>query len=85
LMANPFFPSSIINYALSLTRVSRKKYLGLTITSRIVIILFLAFLGSLMNVQEHPLNILWYLLIYSMLFGIWYLIYRKKSKAGSTK
>ncbi len=78
-MANPFFPSSIINYVLSLTHVKTGKYLCLTISSRIVVILFLAFLGSLFNIQDRPFNVVWYVLVYTMVFCLWLLYYKKRS------
>ena len=76
-LANPFLPSSILNYALSFTSIKLKNYIGLTIASRFVIILFFVFLGSLFDVQSHPLNVLWLSLFYVLLFFI-LLIVKKK-------
>ncbi len=76
IMSNPFLPSSILNYALSLTKTKVSRYLFLTITSRLIIVLFLVFLGSIFDIQNHPLNLLWLLLFYFVLFGFWYLWYR---------
>ena len=73
LLSNPFLPSSILNYALSLTKIKFSKYVFLTLTSRLIIILFLVFLGSLFNIQENPLNALWVLLVYFVILGIWFL------------
>lgn len=72
-MSNPFMPSSILNYAISLTNIRTPKYVFLTLTSRIVIILFLVFLGSVFNLQEHPLNVVFMMLTYFALLGLWFL------------
>lgn len=71
LLSNPFLPSSILNYALSLTKIKTSKYIFLTITSRLIIIMFLVFLGSLFDIQTHPLNALWVMVVYFGLLGIW--------------
>lgn len=73
ILSNPFLPSSILNYALALTKTKFSRYLFLTLTSRLVIIVFLVFLGSLFDIQAHPLNILWLFLAYFGLLGIWVL------------
>lgn len=73
LMSNPFLPSSILNYALSLTKVKVSKYIMLTISSRLIIILFLVFIGSIFDIQTHPLNVLWMMLVYFALLGGWIL------------
>jgi len=73
LMSNPFLPSSILNYALSLTKVKVSKYIMLTISSRLIIIMFLVFLGSMFDIQTHPLNVLWMMLVYFALLGGWIL------------
>lgn len=73
ILSNPFLPSSILNYALALTKTKFTRYLFLTITSRLVIVTFLVFLGSLFDIQTHPLNILWLFLAYFALLGIWLL------------
>ncbi|MDP3130953.1 MAG: VTT domain-containing protein, partial [Bacillota bacterium] len=51
LMANPLLPSSIMNYVLSFTKISVKRYVFLTGISRVLIILMIVFLGSLFNLQ----------------------------------
>jgi len=73
ILSNPFLPSSILNYALALTKTKLSRYLFLTITSRLVIVTFLVFLGSLFDIQTHPLNILWLFLVYFALLGLWLL------------
>jgi len=73
ILSNPFLPSSILNYALSLTKTKFTRYVFLTLSSRLIIILFLVFLGSIFNIQAHPLNILWVLLVYMGLLGLWLL------------
>lgn len=81
LLSNPFLPSSILNYALSLTKIKFSKYLMLTSISRLIIVLFVVFLGSIFNIQEHPLNLLWVMIVYFALLGIWALMakfWRKK-------
>jgi len=80
LLSNPFLPSSILNYALSLTKVKVSKYIFLTVTSRFIIILFLIFLGSIFDIQSHPLNVLWMMLVYFVLLGLWILYLRASRK-----
>ncbi len=79
-LSNPFFPSSILNYALSLTKTRFWRYLFLTLTSRLVIILFLVFLGSVFDIQNHPLNLLWVMLAYLAIFGLWFLVFHHRSR-----
>lgn len=79
-LSNPFLPSSVLNYALSLTKTKFGKYVFLTMTSRLIIILFLVFLGSIFDIQNHPLNLLWLLLAYTIIFLAWYLWYHKREK-----
>ncbi|MBN2503784.1 MAG: TVP38/TMEM64 family protein [Bacilli bacterium] len=79
-MSNPFFPSSILNYALSLTKTKFWRYFFLTITSRLIIVLFLVFLGSLFDIQNHPMNLLWVMLVYLLIFVIWYVIFHHRRK-----
>ncbi|HQN75075.1 MAG TPA: hypothetical protein PK160_03450, partial [Bacillota bacterium] len=45
----------------------------LTISSRLIIIMFLVFLGSMFDIQTHPLNVLWMMLVYFALLGGWIL------------
>ncbi|MDD3129470.1 MAG: VTT domain-containing protein [Candidatus Izemoplasmatales bacterium] len=78
LLSNPFLPSSVLNYALSLTKVKVSKYIFLTLTSRLIIILFLVFLGSIFNIREHPLNVLWMMLVYFILLGVWIIYIRSR-------
>ncbi|MBN2541046.1 MAG: VTT domain-containing protein [Bacilli bacterium] len=82
ILSNPLLPSSILNYAISLTNIKVKKYIFLTLTSRIIIILFLVFLGSIFDIQNNPLNILWVMLVYSAIIIIYGMIirYRKKRR-----
>lgn len=74
LLCNPFLPSSIMNYALGLMRISIPKYLFLILVSRVVNIGFVVFLGSIFNVQEKPLNVLWMMIAYFVLFGVFAVI-----------
>jgi len=84
LMSNPFLPSSILNYGLALTKVTVKKYVVLTIVSRLIIILFMVFLGSIFNLQDNPLNVVWMMIVYFMILGLWLIYLRSlKNKQGS--
>ncbi|MGE4572060.1 MAG: TVP38/TMEM64 family protein [Candidatus Izemoplasmatales bacterium] len=84
LLSNPFLPSSILNYGLSLANIKIKKYLILTIISRFIIIIFMVFLGSVFSIQKNPLNVLWMMLAYFFVLGIWILYLRsRKNKKGS--
>ena len=80
LLSNPFLPSSILNYALSLTKIKLSRYLFLTITSRLIIILFLVFLGSVFDIQNHPLNVFWMMLVYFIILGAWLLYLQSARK-----
>jgi uncharacterized membrane protein YdjX (TVP38/TMEM64 family) len=84
LLSNPFLPSSILNYGLSLSKIQIKKYVFLTIISRLIIVIFMVFLGSIFSLQENPLNVLWMMVAYFLILGIWILYLRtKKKKKGS--
>lgn len=84
LLSNPFLPSSVLNYALSLTKIKVSKYILLTVTSRLIIVLFLVFLGSVFDIQSHPLNILWMMLAYFVLLGAWIIYFKsRKNKENS--
>lgn len=85
LMANPFLPSSLMNYVLSFTKIRVSRYVFLTGASRVAIILLIVFLGSLFNLQEHPLNLLWLLLAYTVLFVIGWIYKRLRAKRDATK
>ncbi|MDA3932134.1 MAG: VTT domain-containing protein [Tenericutes bacterium] len=84
LLSNPFLPSSVLNYGLSLAKVSLKKYLLLTGISRLIIIIFMVFLGSIFSLQENPLNVIWMMVAYFIILGIWviYLNTLKKKKGS---
>ncbi|MGD9909039.1 MAG: TVP38/TMEM64 family protein [Candidatus Izemoplasmatales bacterium] len=84
LLSNPFLPSSILNYTLSLTKIKVGKYLWLTATSRLIIILFLVFLGSVFDIQSHPFNALWVLITYFGLLGLW-VLWRKIDQNNKKK
>ncbi|HRY78644.1 MAG TPA: VTT domain-containing protein, partial [Candidatus Izemoplasmatales bacterium] len=81
LLCNPFLPSSIMNYAISLTPIKIPKYVGLTLGSRVVTISFLIFLGSLFNLQEHPLNVIWLMLVYGLLFLLFAWFQNRRSRS----
>ncbi len=85
LMANPFLPSSLMNYVLSFTKIRVSRYVFLTGVSRVAIILLLVFLGSLFNLQEHPLNVLWMLLAYAVLFVFGWIFKRIRAKRDATR
>jgi len=83
LLCNPFLPSSIMNYGMSLTKVNLGKYVFLTGVSRIAVILFIVFLGSVFNIQEHPWNVAWMMLAYLIVFGIVAIVRILKNKSTS--
>jgi uncharacterized membrane protein YdjX (TVP38/TMEM64 family) len=84
LLSNPFLPSSILNYGLSLSKIQIKKYVFLTVISRLIIVIFMVFLGSIFSLQENPLNVLWMMVAYFLILGIWILYLRtRKKKKGS--
>ena len=80
LLSNPFLPSSILNYALSLAKVNVKKYLFLTAVSRLIIMIFMVFLGSVFSLQDNPMNVLWMMLAYFVILGLWLLFLRHRQK-----
>ncbi len=77
-LSNPFLPSSVMNYAISLTKIKLPKYIFLTLASRLIIILFLVFLGSIFDIQAHPLNVLWVMVVYFALLGVWIVYLRSR-------
>lgn len=83
LMSNPFLPSSIMNYVLAFTKVRIPRYLFLTGVSRIVIVVFIVFLGSLFNIQEHPLNFLWLMLAYALFFFLGWIVKRLRERRAA--
>lgn len=87
ILSNPLLPSSILNYAISLTKIKVSKYVFLTLGSRVIIILFLVFLGSIFDIQNHPLNILWVMLTYAVIIVVYGAIirYRKRKSQIENK
>lgn len=81
-LSNPLLPSSIMNYTLSLTKVKPSRYLALTFFSRFIVVILLVFLGSLFNIQNYPENILWMLLFYGAIVGLFSIRFRKKHKSS---
>ena len=77
-LSNPFLPSSVLNYALSLTKIKVPKYIFLTLTSRFIVVILLVFLGSIFNLQDHPLNLLWVMLVYFALLGLWIIFLKSR-------
>lgn len=67
-LANPFMPSSILNYALSFTKIKTKTYIWMNLISRLIIMSFFVFLGSLFDIHNHPLNVIWLSLAYVIVF-----------------
>lgn len=80
LLSNPFLPSSILNYGLSLGKVNVKKYIFLTAVSRLIIMIFMVFLGSVFSLQENPMNVLWMMLAYFVILGFWLIFLRHRQK-----
>ncbi len=80
IMSNPLLPSSILNYAISLTNIKVKKYLFLTSVSRLIIIIFLVFLSSIFDIQSKPLNILWVMLTYSGIILLYGMLIKLRNK-----
>ncbi len=80
LLSNPFLPSSILNYALSFTKIKIHKYLFLSIVSRLIVITFLVFLGAIFDIQNRPLNVLWMMLVYFVILTLWIFYLRSRKK-----
>jgi uncharacterized membrane protein YdjX (TVP38/TMEM64 family) len=78
LLSNPLLPSSIMNYALSLTKVKVSKYLILTLISRFIVVGLLILLGSFFNIQNEPINIVWMLLFYSFILIVFNIRWKKR-------
>jgi len=84
LLSNPFLPSSILNYALSLAKVNTRKYVFLTVISRLIVMMFMVFLGSIFSLKKNPLNVLWMMLAYFAILVVWLIYMRqRKRKKGS--
>jgi uncharacterized membrane protein YdjX (TVP38/TMEM64 family) len=73
-LANPFMPSSILNYALSFTKIKASTYIWMNVISRLIIVVFLVFLGSLFDIQNNPINVLWISLAYAFIFILMYFL-----------
>lgn len=88
-LANPYTPAAIFNYAMALTRIPLKRYFFITLISRTIVVALLALMGYIFGVQENILAIGWVVLvyvgIYLIYFGITKLISKKKSHSGGTK
>jgi len=78
-LANPFMPSSILNYALSFTKIKTKTYIWMNLISRIFILSFMVFLGSLFDIQNNPENLIWLSLAYVIIFLVIF-AYKRISK-----
>jgi len=76
-LANPFMPSSILNYALSFTKIKTKTYVWMNLISRLIIMSFFVFLGSLFDIHNHPLNVVWLSLAYAVVFIVIFLLKKK--------
>lgn len=81
-LANPFLPSSILNYLLALSPMQTRKYVILTTTSRIVVITSLVFLGSVFRIQEQPWNLLWMMLFYGAVFTLHSFVSKQTTKSS---
>ena len=78
-LANPFMPSSILNYALSFTKIKTRTYIWMNLVSRLIIMMFFVFLGSLFDIQNHPINVIWLSIAYVVVFlAIFFLKKAKK-------
>lgn len=77
-LANPFMPSSILNYALSFTKIKTKTYVWMNLVSRLIIMLFFVFLGSLFDIQNHPINVIWLSMAYIVVFLVLFFIKKVK-------
>lgn len=83
ILSNPLLPSSILNYAISLTSIKIRKYIFLTVTSRIIIVIFLVFLGSIFDIQSKPLNVLWVMLTYTIIIVLYGMMLKIRAKKKS--
>jgi len=83
-LANPFMPSSILNYALSFTKIKTGTYIWMNILSRVIIMSFMVFLGSVFDIQNNPENVIWLSIAYLIVFLLIF-IYKQISKKISTK
>lgn len=73
-MGNPFMPTSIFNYAFSLTRINRKKYFLIVLISRLLLVGSVTILGAAFSVEENPIAVLWVLLVYVVVYIIYLLL-----------
>lgn len=77
-LANPFMPSSILNYALSFTKIKTKTYVWMNLVSRLIIMIFFVFLGSLFDIQNHPINVIWLSMAYIVVFLVLFFVKKVK-------
>jgi uncharacterized membrane protein YdjX (TVP38/TMEM64 family) len=71
LLAIPFTPSSFVNYACALSKMSFKKFLVIVAVGRFVCIAFLSYIGnSIFDIIDHPLKAVVALLVALALYMI---------------
>lgn len=57
LLAIPFTPSSFVNYACALSKMSYRKFIVIVVVARFVCIAFLSYIGnSIFDIINHPIN-----------------------------
>ena len=73
-LSNPYIPTSIFNYAMALTGYSIKKYLIITIISRIICVSLLSILGMIFDVSNDIKSIVWICLTYVVIYFIIWIV-----------
>lgn len=89
ILAVPFTPSSFVNYACALSKMSLRKFTVIVVVAKFVCIAFLSYIGnSIFDVINHPINALVALLMAVALYIISKILERsinKKEKRKETK
>lgn len=88
-MGNPYMPTSIFNYAFSLTNINKRKYAYIVLASRICMVTVIGLLGAMFDIENDPLAILWivltYIAVYILIFIVNKFVKHKKRRVIMSK
>jgi uncharacterized membrane protein YdjX (TVP38/TMEM64 family) len=86
LLAVPFTPTSLINYACALSKMSFRKFAVIAVVARLVCIGFLSYIGnSIFNIIDHPINAVVAMLMALALYIISKILERRINKTEAEK
>lgn len=70
LLANPYTPSSIVNYSMGLVGYDSKRYLKIVLIGKMICITFLGLFGMIFNIGSDLMSFVWVILAYGILYLI---------------